>query len=297
MSMRSENVPESPSSALQAMYFCAAFWSCTVCHLMPVGNAAPPRPRRPESVTARTMSRGGIGERRAQTDVAAMRDVVVDVGRIDDAEARAGEPLLAAQPVGWCRCRRVAARASRRRASRRRAAWARRRRAPDRRPRGRRRSPLRPAAPASTSPREPLRTMRIGSSRRAALARSMRAGDVASAPSDTALASPGTIDGDVARALMRARPSSSAMLAEALRASRLPCSSPFTIMADGAQAQLPRQYTGFERDLAIGARLAEVDAAALPRTNSASASPFIDWQASARHSLHRVAARPACSRK
>ncbi len=60
MIMRSENVPESPSSALQAMYFGAAFWSCTVCHLMPVGNAAPPRPRSPESVTAFTMSIGAI---------------------------------------------------------------------------------------------------------------------------------------------------------------------------------------------------------------------------------------------
>ena len=102
MSMRSENVPESPSSALQAMYFCAACWSCTVCHLMPVGNAAPPRPRKPESVTARTMSSGGIASAVLRPDVAAMRDVVVEVGRIDDPEARAGEPLLAAQPVGWC---------------------------------------------------------------------------------------------------------------------------------------------------------------------------------------------------
>ena len=58
MSMRSENVPESPSSALQAMYFCATRWSSTVCHLMPVGNAAPPRPRRPDSVMVRTMSAG-----------------------------------------------------------------------------------------------------------------------------------------------------------------------------------------------------------------------------------------------
>ncbi len=54
ISMRSENVPESPSSALQTTYFGAADWSCTVFHLMPVGNAAPPRPRRPESVTSCT---------------------------------------------------------------------------------------------------------------------------------------------------------------------------------------------------------------------------------------------------
>ena len=64
MIMRSEKVPESPSSALQAMYFCVAFCSSTVRHLMPVGNAAPPRPRRPESVTASTMSSGVIASAR-----------------------------------------------------------------------------------------------------------------------------------------------------------------------------------------------------------------------------------------
>ena len=48
--MRSEKVPESPSSALHTMYFCAAGASrSTVFHLMPAGKAAPPRPRRPES--------------------------------------------------------------------------------------------------------------------------------------------------------------------------------------------------------------------------------------------------------
>ena len=51
MIMRSEKVPESPSSALQTMYFWSAGAPSTVFHLMPVGNAAPPRPRRPESVT------------------------------------------------------------------------------------------------------------------------------------------------------------------------------------------------------------------------------------------------------
>ncbi len=45
--MRSEKVPESPSSALQTTYFWPAGVSSTVFHLMPVGNAAPPRPRRP----------------------------------------------------------------------------------------------------------------------------------------------------------------------------------------------------------------------------------------------------------
>ena len=56
MTMRSEKVPESPSSALQTIYFCALSAPNTVFHLIPVGNAAPPRPRKPESVTALTMS-------------------------------------------------------------------------------------------------------------------------------------------------------------------------------------------------------------------------------------------------
>ena len=60
MIMRSEKVPESPSSALQTMYFWSAVVPSTVFHLMPVGNAAPPRPRRPDVVTASTMAAGCI---------------------------------------------------------------------------------------------------------------------------------------------------------------------------------------------------------------------------------------------
>ncbi|MNX90575.1 hypothetical protein D3C86_1226310 [compost metagenome] len=52
ISMRSAKVPESPSSALHTMYFCAASVARTVRHLIPAGKAAPPRPRRPESNTA-----------------------------------------------------------------------------------------------------------------------------------------------------------------------------------------------------------------------------------------------------
>jgi len=62
--MRSEKVPESPSSALQTTYFCGAAVARTVCHLMPAGKAAPPRPRRPDSVTARTISAGAMARAR-----------------------------------------------------------------------------------------------------------------------------------------------------------------------------------------------------------------------------------------
>lgn len=56
MIIRSAKVPLSPSSALQTTYFCAASVWRTVSHLMPVGNPAPPRPRRPLSVTSLVMS-------------------------------------------------------------------------------------------------------------------------------------------------------------------------------------------------------------------------------------------------
>jgi len=56
MIIRSAKVALSPSSALTTMYFWSALASATVFHLMPVGKPAPPRPRRPLSVTAATIS-------------------------------------------------------------------------------------------------------------------------------------------------------------------------------------------------------------------------------------------------
>ncbi|MNR23192.1 hypothetical protein D3C85_1401990 [compost metagenome] len=64
MTMRSEKVPESPSSALQTMYLMSDAAPSTVFHLMPVGNAAPPRPRRPESVTSWTIWAGAMASAR-----------------------------------------------------------------------------------------------------------------------------------------------------------------------------------------------------------------------------------------
>ena len=58
ISIRSANVPLSPSSALQTMYFCGPAARATVAHLMPVGKPAPPRPRRPESVISVTIRSG-----------------------------------------------------------------------------------------------------------------------------------------------------------------------------------------------------------------------------------------------
>ncbi len=93
--MRSENVPESPSSALQTTYFCSTCWSSTVFHLMPVGNAAPPRPRKPGVSDFLHHLRTGHAQRALQALVAAMRHVLVEIDRIDDADARKGQAFLA----------------------------------------------------------------------------------------------------------------------------------------------------------------------------------------------------------
>ncbi len=59
MSTWSLNVPGSLSSALQQMYFGFGDFLSTNCHFMPVGNPAPPRPRRPTALTA-SMTASGV---------------------------------------------------------------------------------------------------------------------------------------------------------------------------------------------------------------------------------------------
>ena len=160
--MRSEKVPESPSSALQTTYFCAACWSSTVCHLMPVGNAAPPRPRRPESSDFLHDLGAGHAERTLQARVAAVRDVVVESTGIDDAHARERQALLAARSRAGPRRGRGAARAARPQTGRPPTVPARGPRSPGRR-RCAARSRLRPrpaarARPCRASRRAPARS-------------------------------------------------------------------------------------------------------------------------------------------
>ena len=89
--------------------------SSTVFHLMPVGKPAPPRPRRPESVTCATISAGGMRDGLLQALQAAMRLVVVERQRIGDAAAGEGQPGLLLEERDFLGHAHDAARACRRR--------------------------------------------------------------------------------------------------------------------------------------------------------------------------------------
>ena len=102
-------MPLSPSSALQTMYFCAACVSCTVCHLMPVGEASAAAPAQ-----ARIGHLLDDVERRHRDGVlqaleAAMGAIVVERQRVDDAAAREGEAGLFGQEGELFRDRRARA--------------------------------------------------------------------------------------------------------------------------------------------------------------------------------------------
>ena len=112
INMRSAKVPLSPSSALQTMYFVVPAASSTVRHLMPVGKAAPPRPRRPLSVTSVTTSAGCICQRPTQPDEPTIGYVVVGRARVDDTDALERDALLAGHPrqlIGEAQPQRVVA--------------------------------------------------------------------------------------------------------------------------------------------------------------------------------------------
>src|SRR5208283_490589 len=87
ISIRSEKVPESPSSALHTTYFCAPGDCSTVRHLIPAGTAAQPR-----GVHALDDLRWLHGQRRVQAAVAAVLQVIAQAARIGESHSRKREP-------------------------------------------------------------------------------------------------------------------------------------------------------------------------------------------------------------
>ena len=94
----SMNAPGSPSSALQTTYLRSPSALRQASHLRPVGNPAPPRPRRPERLTSSRTASGPISRARASARVAAERDVVVDGRGVEQlAVAQQQAPLAAVE--------------------------------------------------------------------------------------------------------------------------------------------------------------------------------------------------------
>ena len=65
---------------------------------MPVGNPAPPRPRRPDCTTSSTVAVGAERERAFEAFAAAVSAVIFERARIDDAAARERQPRLPLEP-------------------------------------------------------------------------------------------------------------------------------------------------------------------------------------------------------
>ena len=144
MIMRSAKVPLSPSSALQTMYFCGR--PSRIEHGLPLDagrEAGAAAAAQAGFFTSSTISAGSSARRASRPFVAAMRAIIVERARIDDAAAREGQPRLPLQE------RDLLGRAERRGMMRRRRG--------SRRRTGRRRRPARPArrrcGPAASRPR------------------------------------------------------------------------------------------------------------------------------------------------
>ena len=218
-----------------------------------------------------------------QARVAAVRDVVVEVGRIDDSEPRAGEPLLAGEPGMLSRCRPAAARARRPSsmpASSSLGTVAGRDRTIGDAPGGRHHfdQRLEPVQAARTIAHD---AHRAAARRRPRLSSALRH-PIGAQRNGAGIA--GHEDGDRS-ALMRARPTRSASSSKRSGVTR-PCSSPLTII-DGCAGAVAQAVHGFERDAAVGAWSRRSSTPSRLRANSSSARAFIDWQASARHSCTR----------
>ena len=227
--MRSAKVPLSPSSALQHDELQVGRRpSSTVCHLIPAGNPAPPRPRSPESRDlgddARPASSSSARRRPGQP---AVRLVVVGRQRVDDADPGEGEPLLAAPATAISSVGPSRERVRRRRRGSPAASSAGDvgRRRPGRTRPGRRGVATSTSGSSQSRPREPLRTTVTSTPRRPASAPSAAA--TSSAPTERAAESRGHVDGGVDRS----RPARSGARSgvEPRPASTRPCSRPSTI--------------------------------------------------------------------